>query len=66
MNSCDLAVDADWHCWLLEANAEPDFKQTGGRLQHVIEGLIEGALALVLDPIARREVRLIEVLRNGL
>ena len=23
----DLLVDADWHVWLLEANAEPDFGQ---------------------------------------
>ena len=23
----DLLVDASWHVWLLEANAEPDFRQ---------------------------------------
>lgn len=46
------AVDQDWKCWLLEANAEPDFKQTGGRLRHVIENLMEGVMELVVDPIA--------------
>lgn len=25
----DLLVDEDWHVWLLEANAEPDFGQVG-------------------------------------
>ncbi len=25
----DLLVDEDWHLWLLEANAEPDFMQVG-------------------------------------
>lgn len=25
----DLMIDEDWNVWLLEANAEPDFAQTG-------------------------------------
>jgi len=33
----------------LEANAEPDFKQTGGRLQGVVRTVIEGTLALTAD-----------------
>ena len=35
--------------WLLEANAEPDFKQTGHRLQQVVETVIEASLALTVD-----------------
>ena len=45
----DLLVDSDWHVWLLEANAEPDFVQTGQALRSVIEGVVEGALSLSLD-----------------
>jgi tubulin--tyrosine ligase len=45
----DLLVDADWHVWLLEANAEPDFVQTGQALRSVVEGVVEGALVLSLD-----------------
>ena len=45
----DLLVDSHWHVWLLEANAEPDFVQTGQALRSVIEGVVEGALSLSLD-----------------
>ena len=37
----DFLIDEDWHCWLLEANAEPDFVQTGQRLQSVIGEMIQ-------------------------
>lgn len=52
------AVDSEWNCWLLEANAEPDFKQTGQRLRCVIDGLVEGTLQIVADPLADQRVRL--------
>ena len=45
----DLLVDSNWRVWLLEANAEPDFVQTGQALRSVIEGVVEGALSLTLD-----------------
>jgi hypothetical protein len=45
----DLLVDAEWHVWLLEANAEPDFAQTGAELERVVAGVVEGALVLGLD-----------------
>ncbi len=45
----DLLVDADWHVWLLEANAEPDFVQTGEALKAVVHGVVEGAFTLALD-----------------
>jgi len=53
----DLLIDAEWHVWLLEANAEPDFVQTGETLRSVVEGVVEGALSLSLDhafPAGRR------------
>ncbi|CAD7701435.1 unnamed protein product [Ostreobium quekettii] len=51
----DLMVDADWNCWVLEANAEPDFKQTGQRLRCIVDGLVEGVLRLVADPLAEEQ-----------
>jgi tubulin--tyrosine ligase len=45
----DMLVDADFKVWLLEANAEPDFAQTGAALQRVVACVVEGALALSLD-----------------
>jgi hypothetical protein len=35
--------------YLLEVNPGPDFKQTGGRLRGVIEGLIEGMMDIALE-----------------
>lgn len=34
----DFLVDAEFNVWLLEMNAYPDFKQTGGQLQDVVVG----------------------------
>mmetsp|Transcript_2633 Transcript_2633/g.7837 ORF Transcript_2633/g.7837 Transcript_2633/m.7837 type:complete len:443 (-) Transcript_2633:1024-2352(-) len=48
----DLMVDQEWRVWLLEANADPDFAQTGERLQGVVADLVEGTLQLVADPLA--------------
>eukprot|EP00936_MAST-01D_sp_MAST-1D-sp1_P001687 g1687.t1 len=45
----DLLVDENWHVWLLEANAEPDFRQTGSRLERIIGGIVEETLGLTLD-----------------
>ena len=45
----DLMVDEDWKVWLLEANAEPDFKQTGNRLQQLVHDVVEETLVLTLD-----------------
>lgn len=41
----------------LQANAEPDLRQTGKRLRGVIDDLIEGVLQLVADPFAEEKVR---------
>lgn len=45
----DMLVDATGHVWILEANAEPDFAQSGDFLKGVVAGVVEGALALALD-----------------
>lgn len=47
----DLMLDADWRLWLLEANAEPDFGQTGERLKGLVAGVVECTLQLVADPL---------------
>lgn len=44
----DFLVDADEHVWLLEVNAFPDFKQTGGELQGLVEGLWENVLRVAV------------------
>ena len=41
--------------WFLEANAEPDFKQTGARLQGVVRTVVEATLALTADEWAAAE-----------
>lgn len=51
----DLLVDSRWHVWLLEANAEPDFAQTGGRLRGLVGGAVDGALQLVLDSLQAQQ-----------
>jgi tubulin--tyrosine ligase len=45
----DFLVDDQWGVWLLEANAEPDFRQTGTRLQGVVDRVLDGAVTLVLE-----------------
>lgn len=40
----------------MQANAEPDLQQTGDRLKPVVEGLVEGIMHLVVDPLAHSQV----------
>ncbi|KAG5951444.1 hypothetical protein E4U57_006914 [Claviceps arundinis] len=40
----DFMVDASGETWLLEVNAFPDFKQTGGGLSDVVEGFWRGVM----------------------
>ncbi|KAH7151848.1 survival protein sure-like phosphatase/nucleotidase [Dactylonectria estremocensis] len=40
----DFLVDAKGTAWLLEVNAFPDFKQTGGDLQDIVAGFWKGVL----------------------
>jgi hypothetical protein len=41
-------VDESWGVKLLEVNAEPDFKQTGHRLQRVVKTIVDVRPPLVL------------------
>ncbi|KXT10233.1 hypothetical protein AC579_2962 [Pseudocercospora musae] len=46
----DFMVDAHGTAWLLEVNAFPDFAQTGGELQSLIKGLIDGVVSVAIKP----------------
>ncbi|OQR85444.1 hypothetical protein THRCLA_10692, partial [Thraustotheca clavata] len=45
----DFLIDEDFQVWLLEVNPGPDFKQTGKRLQPVIQTLVNGMVSIVTD-----------------
>ncbi|KAF1804811.1 tubulin-tyrosine ligase family-domain-containing protein [Mucor lusitanicus] len=46
----DFMMDEDLNVYFLEANAFPDFKQTGGKLQHVIQELFEATARVAIEP----------------
>lgn len=46
----DFLVDAGGEAWLLEVNAFPDFKQTGGDLRDVVAGFWEGVARCGVAP----------------
>ncbi|CAO3649359.1 unnamed protein product [Cunninghamella blakesleeana] len=46
----DYLIDQDKNVYFLEANAFPDFKQTGGKLQHVIQELFEATTKTAIEP----------------
>lgn len=46
----DFLVDAKGAAWLLEVNAFPDFKQTGGDLSDIVEGFWTGVLRRAVPP----------------
>lgn len=46
----DFLVDARGSAWLLEVNAFPDFKQTGGDLQEIVAGFWKGVLRKGVAP----------------
>ena len=52
----DFLVDAEGRTWLLEVNSFPDFKQTGGGLKRLVEGLWEGVLGRVIGSFFASEV----------
>ena len=45
----DFVVDAEGGLHLLEFNPTPDIRQTGTRLDYIIDALMEGMLAITLD-----------------
>ncbi|KAK4956655.1 hypothetical protein LTR10_006182 [Elasticomyces elasticus] len=46
----DFLIDGAGKAWLLEVNAFPDFAQTGGELQGVVKGLMEGVVEVGVRP----------------
>jgi tubulin---tyrosine ligase len=46
----DFLVDDGWHVHLLEVNPGPDFKQTGSKLESVIENLMGATIDVALLP----------------
>ncbi|KAK2603525.1 hypothetical protein QQS21_004294 [Conoideocrella luteorostrata] len=42
----DFMVDESGVAWLLEVNAFPDFKQTGGDLKEIVQGFWEGVMRI--------------------
>ncbi|KAI8984643.1 tubulin-tyrosine ligase family-domain-containing protein [Mycotypha africana] len=46
----DFMIDADLNVYFLEANEFPDFKQTGDKLQHIIEELFETTNRVAIEP----------------
>lgn len=46
----DFMVDAKGETWLLEVNAFPDFKQTGGDLQEIVAGFWRGVMRRGVAP----------------
>lgn len=48
----DFIVNEEFQVFFLEANPGPDFKQTGSRLQQVIEDLWEQTFQLTIDTYA--------------
>lgn len=45
----DFMLDDQWHVWYLEANAFPDFCQSGQRLSGVIQDLVATTARLVVN-----------------
>ncbi|KAI7859272.1 tubulin-tyrosine ligase family-domain-containing protein [Circinella umbellata] len=46
----DFLVDADNKVYFLETNAFPDFKQTGSKLQHIIQELFDATVETAIEP----------------
>ncbi|KAI9253765.1 tubulin-tyrosine ligase family-domain-containing protein [Phascolomyces articulosus] len=46
----DFIMDADNKVYFLEANAFPDFKQTGSKLQHVVQELFDATVQTAIEP----------------
>ncbi|KAI3644908.1 hypothetical protein MP228_011072 [Amoeboaphelidium protococcarum] len=44
----DFVVDSNWHAWYLEANAFPDFGQTGSKLSDTIQKLVDSTFDILL------------------
>jgi tubulin---tyrosine ligase len=47
----DFLVDDEWNVYLLEVNPGPDFKQTGNKLEKLIEDLMGATIDVALFPL---------------
>lgn len=56
----DFMVDLDRQVYFLEANAFPDFQQTGADLSSVIEGLFDAVVTQVMEPHFRAQPPILE------
>ncbi|KAH8553942.1 tubulin-tyrosine ligase family-domain-containing protein [Umbelopsis sp. PMI_123] len=52
----DFLIDKDMKVYFLEANAFPDFKQTGNNLQHIIGDLFAETIQLAVDPFFEKNI----------
>ena len=46
----DFLIDEEWNVFLLEVNPGPDFKQTGNKLESLIENLMSCTVDVALKP----------------
>jgi tubulin---tyrosine ligase len=53
----DFLVDDKWNVFLLEVNPGPDFKQTGGKLELLIENLMGCTIDVALLPTLTGEIK---------
>ncbi|KAG1346107.1 hypothetical protein G6F62_003949 [Rhizopus arrhizus] len=51
----DFLIDQDSNVYFLEANAFPDFKQTGQKLQHIIQELFNATTRIAIEPFFTKE-----------
>jgi hypothetical protein len=50
----DFLIDSEYGVHFLEANAGPDFKMTGQRLNKIVRGLVEQTFVVAIDPFMRK------------
>ncbi|KAI8336081.1 tubulin-tyrosine ligase family-domain-containing protein [Chlamydoabsidia padenii] len=66
----DFMIDQDLNVYFLETNAFPDFKQTGKRLQSVVQDLFEATTKTAIEPFfglaTKPDERLVKVLDRQL
>ncbi|KAJ1730732.1 tubulin--tyrosine ligase [Coemansia biformis] len=59
----DFLVDEDCNAYMLEANAYPDFKQTGAGLKSVVEGFMAASVATAASTLLLHDKQLTDELR---
>ncbi|KAJ2768067.1 tubulin--tyrosine ligase [Coemansia nantahalensis] len=62
----DFLVDEDCNTFMLEANAYPDFKQTGAGLKSVVEGFMAASVATAASSLLLRDAELTDEIRTAI